>query len=606
MPALIFAQNISGYWQGVAYQPIGGSTDCYPVTIYFVQNGTSLSGTSYTYEAGTPYFAEMEVQGSISGNSINYKEPKILDKKDAPGFEWCLGYGNLNYNPATETIKGTLYGNTPSGFACQPATLEVYRLQIFSPLKYCKAGTYTLQVEGKNVKWYADKDLKTLLGTGNSLTKTINQSTIFYVTQTTQYCSTQSPAAEVQVVISNLKLANATLTQPDCTGKNGKIETSATGGEPPYLFSLDGSNFQPQKTFTNLTAGNYTLTLRDAQGCESTQTLTLTAPQPPLVSASASPADCGKQNGSATANATGGKAPFQFVWSTGATTQKIDNLTVGQFQVTVTDANGCSATASATVNGGGNVPEMSFQTKPAHCGTEVGEIYTSINGGKTPYSFDWNTGSHAKDLQKLAGGIYRVTVTDANGCSVLGEAEVKSSEKLQVSFDLKSVLLEKDSSQILTPKFNRATADGLKFEWSPAEGLSCTDCENPIASPSKPTRYILVATDANGCNGTAEIEVLPFVPKIEKVFLPNAFSPNDDGWNDEYETHLAEGVEFQSLQIFDRWGELVFETKNQAERWNGKFRGKNLQSDVFIAILKFKERDSGKENLKTTSVALMR
>ncbi len=605
LPGVFSAQNISGYWQGVAYQPNVGSTDCYPVTIYFVQNGTNLTGTSYTYEAGTPYFAEMNVVGKITGNTVEYDENFIIDKEDAPGFEWCLGYGNLTYNPNTETIKGTLHGTTPSGFPCVDAILEVYRLQILSPLTYCEPGTYTLNLDGHNVKWYADKNLTQLVGSGNSLTRNITQSTTFYVTQTTQFCSTPSPAAEIKVVISDLAFSNTTTVQPTCKS-GGSLNLAGSGGKSPYEFSINGGAFQTSGSFINLTAGNYTVILRDKNGCERTQTLTLSAPPSPEVTATASPADCGKQNGMAMASASGGTQPFSFDWENGATTQNIDNLAVGNYEVTATDANGCTATTSVSVPGGTNLPNLSFQIKDAPCGIAAGQIYTSIIGGVSPYDFDWSNGSHAKDLQNLAADEYFLTVTDAAGCSISTSAKVEGTEILTVNFAVDSIFIELGGSDFLTPIFNRPDVLDLKFEWSPTENLSCTDCQSPVASPTEPTIYTIIATDKNGCSGTASVVVEPMLPKYVDVFLPNIFSPNGDGVNDEFEPFFSDGAAFLELKIYDRWGELVFETKNPVERWDGKFRGKVLPSDVFACIFKYKDLNVGGEKLKTGSVALMR
>lgn len=606
MPLLGFAQNLTGYWQGVSYQPTGGSTDCYPVTIYLVQNGNSLSGTSYTYIDGTPYFAEMTAIGSVNGNAVNYTETKITDKNDAPGFEWCLGYGNLTYDPATETLEGKLFGVTESGWPCEEAYLEVYRLQILGPLTFCEGDQHTLTVEGQNVQWFADPDLKNPIGTGNSITRNIQQTTTFYVTQTTQFCSTPSPAAEVRVVISDLAFVAATVTQPTCLSP-GALDATAAGSIPPIEFSLNSGAFQPSGSFQNLPPGDYSLRIRDGNGCERAQTFSLAAPQNFSVSIAPVPADCGQTNGSATANVNG-TGNFEFEWSNGTRAQLIENVAAGTYTVTVSEANGSGCTASATIEilNASSAPVISLNASPTACGAANGEIKTDIFGGTQPYLFKWSTGGATKDLFNMSPGSYGLTVTDADGCSDTAFVEVGESVLLDAWFPADSVLIAIGEQTLLAFQTNVADSLIAQTEWSPAVGLSCANCPKPFASPSQPTTYILTLTDTRGCTASASVTVALAEPERLNLFIPNAFSPDDDGVNDRFEVFLGEGLTFQKMQVFDRWGNMVFESQNPADSWDGKHGSRVRAAEVFVYVFSYIENWRKLERKISGNVTVMR
>ena len=127
--------------------------------------------------------------------------------------------------------------------------------------------------------------------------------------------------------------------------------------------------------------------------------------------------------------------------------------------------------------------------------------------------------------------------------------------------------------------------DDAIFSWSPATWLSCTDCESPVAMPEETILYTLEVTDGNNCSSVDSILIsVIFNPGI---YVPNAFSPNGDGVNDVFYL-FGEGVaRVQLLQIFDRWGEMVFDKANflpgdPLHGWDGTFRGKPMDPGVFV------------------------
>jgi gliding motility-associated-like protein len=116
---------------------------------------------------------------------------------------------------------------------------------------------------------------------------------------------------------------------------------------------------------------------------------------------------------------------------------------------------------------------------------------------------------------------------------------------------------------------------GAIFSWSPMDGLSCTDCPNPIASPLSMTTYLVTVTAPNGCSKSAQALInvqLPCAP----VFIPTIFSPNNDGLNDQL-CVLGSCVMSLEYSIYNRWGELVFRSNRQSDCWDGTFGENPLQ-----------------------------
>jgi gliding motility-associated-like protein len=131
-------------------------------------------------------------------------------------------------------------------------------------------------------------------------------------------------------------------------------------------------------------------------------------------------------------------------------------------------------------------------------------------------------------------------------------------------------------------------AMGFPFYWWPSEGLSCTDCIYPEASPQLETWYHLAVLDDNGCVSDDSVLVVPYFP----VWVPNVFTPNQDGINDVFK---AEGVNIRGfhLTIFDRWGVLVFESFQLDEPWTGSFRGGEyfVPDDVYDWVIEYDSID---------------
>jgi gliding motility-associated-like protein len=135
-------------------------------------------------------------------------------------------------------------------------------------------------------------------------------------------------------------------------------------------------------------------------------------------------------------------------------------------------------------------------------------------------------------------------------------------------------------------------SDGIaSYTWTPARDLSCTDCATPVANPKFTTTYSVRVADTYGCTATAGVTVNVVCNK-ENYFVPNTFSPNGDGQNDVFMPRGRSIDRVSRMQIFNRWGEMVFERRNFAVNdksagWDGTHKGKPAVADVYVYVIEF-------------------
>ena len=206
-----------------------------------------------------------------------------------------------------------------------------------------------------------------------------------------------------------------------CFGlSDGFIDLSVTGGIAPYTY-LWNTGATTQDLF-NISGGNYSVTITDANGCSTIRNYSIAEPSSALaVTGAVTDESCfGDGQGAIALTITGGTAPYTYSWNHGPGTKDVAGLSRGTYQVTVTDNNGCSLTTDFTV-GGPNALQLSASVLPVDCnGAANGSIDVSVTGGVAPYTYNWSNGSTDQDLSNLAPGTYSLTLTDANGCSTFG------------------------------------------------------------------------------------------------------------------------------------------------------------------------------------------
>ena len=298
-------------------------------------------------------------------------------------------------------------------------------------------------------------------------------------------------SATASVTLSNpqsIYVRPIEIIQPDCNGGLGSISVEAYYGTAPYTF--EWSNGEVASSISELEPGVYRLTVTDANGCSSSRSFTISAPSQPSVSIDG--ASCST---SLTAVINGGTAPFTYEWSTGETTSTIDITEGGNYEVTVTDANGCSSTASVTAGDPSAAISLAYEVKPPTCnGDSDGSIDLTIEGGDGNYTIIWSNGATTEDLENLKAGTYTVTVSSGSGCSVTETIRVTAPQSIYIrTLEVKNINCLNVGGSISVEAFF-GTAP-YTFEWD--NGATGSSIENLEAGV-----YTLVVTDANGCSSS--------------------------------------------------------------------------------------------------------
>ena len=225
---------------------------------------------------------------------------------------------------------------------------------------------------------------------------------------------------------TELNFSNSSSSPAGCgDAADGQASVSVRGGVSPYTYRW--SSNATGATATGLVAGDYGVTVTDANGCAISRTVTVDGTPAPTVTAEQSQiVSCaGGTDGAAQATATGGTAPYAYVWSNGATTARITDVKGGTYQVTVTDANGCTDVAQVRINQSPALSLAGFVDNKLGCdGQPNGAVSAMAIGGVEPYSYVWSTGATESFLMGVGAGTYAATVTDAKGCTATTSIEL--------------------------------------------------------------------------------------------------------------------------------------------------------------------------------------
>lgn len=304
---------------------------------------------------------------------------------------------------------------------------------------------------------------------------------------------------------------------------------------------------------------------------------------------------------------------FSYSWSSTDGAILDDNTTLnpaidapGTYTLLVTNTeNGCTATDDVEVSQ--DIPEATSTTIQPLCFGDSGQIsFENITGGAPPYVYSINGGDtyeNTPSFQVQAPGTYTLIVQDVNGCEAVLTTSIVQPDSLVVLMAPETAEINYGESQAIQLQSNYPLGELTNITWSPNPGLDCYDCLSPIASPRLSTVYQVTATNANGCRDQASIRII--VKKDIPVYIPTAFSPNGDGNNDWFTVYAGQGTitNIRSMQIFNRWGEQVFQNQNfqpnvPAEGWDGLFRNQYLNPGVFAYVVEVEYFDGTTDLLK--------
>jgi gliding motility-associated-like protein len=297
--------------------------------------------------------------------------------------------------------------------------------------------------------------------------------------------------------------------------------------------------------------------------------------------------NCSNADGLIEVMASGGSAPYTFEWSNAQGEQLLTDLSAGSYELTVTDALGCTSTAMAEIQDLSGPEIAVIDVIDADCDGRNSQVNITLINNDDEVEITWKnavgeivfTGAN---VQNLTPGTYEIDVTNIAGCVSTETVVIGQSDGVSLTLN-DHIRMDLGADTRIETFVN---SNDVVFEWFPTEGLSCTDCPNPIANPTETMRYTVTVTNSNGCSTTNEV-VVQVVPK-EDVFIPNAFSPNGDGINDFFTVYGGSNVaSIKNMRVFDRWGTELYGNEDfmpnlEQEGWNGTFKGEVLDMGVYI------------------------
>lgn len=420
--------------------------------------------------------------GGITGNNINVSAAGLYTVTATDG------------NNCTGTLSVDVTADT------QPPTISAGANQSIT----CPGGNVVLQGTGPTGAQYtilwttSNGNITSGASTYNPVVNAAGTYTLA-VTNNTNGCQSQAttmvtgPPAAISITL--------TPTNITCAGlNNGQISSQVSGGGGGYMYSW--SNMATTQNISNLGPGSYTLTVTDANGCTATSTTTITSPSALTVNVSTTnQTQVGVNNGTATANPTGGTGGYTYAWSNSGTTQTINNLQPGNYSVTVTDGNGCTAiasgvvtgitcTLSATINISGNI----------NCfgGTNGALIASPQNAQGTP-TYLWSTGATTQQINNLGANSYQLTITDGVGCTATASINLTQPSELNVSVNATQMTGVGNNDGAINSSTSGGTGS-YNYLWS--NGASTQNISNLA-----PGIYTLTVSDANGCTKTASATI---------------------------------------------------------------------------------------------------
>ena len=317
----------------------------------------------------------------------------------------------------------------------------------------------------------------------------------------------------------------------------------------------------------------------------------------------------GRSDGSAMANVSG-VPPYTYLWSTNHTDQLVTGLSSGSYAVSITDGNGCMTDGVITLT---EPPafRIGFEVSEPDCfGQQVGSITVKPNGGVGPYTYsiDGTVFQASPDFTGLSEGVYQITSLDANDCNATEIISIDIPLMVHVELGDDQVISLGDSAN-LQAVINLPFDSLSSIVWTGIDSIDCPNCLTQIVAPIITTAYTVSVTSTDGCADRDSLTV--FVATDHAIYIPNIFSPNGDGINDQLTISMGQGVkEITAFTIFDRWGNMVFQAEHilptgTAVSWDGKLKGELLNPAVFTYMM-IAEFEDGQREVRYGDVTLIR
>lgn len=404
-----------------------------------------------------------------------------------------------------------------------------------------------------------------------------------------------------------------------CSGSDdGSITIEANGGTAPFQFFINQDSADIG-IFENLPEGEYAFYIQDRNNCISDiERIEITSPEVLAATVSTNHVVCPNGNsGEAFIFPSGGTEPYSYIWNNGLTTNSATSLRTGAYEITISDAQGCQANYSFTIQEPNSITH-NLEIQPTSCygGGDGSFFINNTTGGSPPYQYYFNDSLlMIGDLfiDSLSAGSYILKTIDQKNCAHQEIILIQEPAQLEVDLGEDQTIVLGQSTTI--PINFSGGFDTISYLISPMTYLDCYqsdyyNCSEPtVFQPLKDTNYEITLIDGHGCMATDEIAIT-VTPADHFIYMANVFNPYSSNGNELFFTQATSAVaQIKSFKIFNRWGAPVFSKTNflpndKAFGWDGNLKGEMVNTGVYIYRVVFETID-GVEMQQTGDVTVI-
>jgi len=518
-------------------------------------------------------------------------------------FQWFRN-GTLLQNETNPTLTTTQTGNYSVVFfngSCTGPASNVVTVAPSQPITFstsatanpsCTTSTGTITITGvtggSGGMYLYSRDNGANFQTSNTFPG-IPTGTYQIVVRDTSGCISSPSSVTLQPYVSSLS-GTVSKTDITCTQSSGSATITPSGGLGPYQFRLNNGSYQNSNVYPSLAVGNYRVTIRDAVGCTFEVNFTINQVASTLnATANITNATCGLANGSVVVTATGGAPGYTYSLDSAAyvTTNSFTNVSAGPHKVFVKDQAGCIFTLMFNVNNTGTVPNLVITNPQDICPNTTANLQLpavtagSDNGLVYSYWTDTTAATVLTNPTAVTAGKYFIKATNNAGCSTIKPVTVGAQTVAAGTVSPRGqVQLCRGESLVLT------ASAGTTYQWYRNDTLIPNARASTIRTFIDGNFSVLISngTCAVMSKDTVRVRLQDCIPD-PKVLVPTAFTPNRNGANDVMRPILYNISELRLFKVFNRWGQVVYETKLMGAGWDGTIKGTLQPSDTYTWIV---------------------
>lgn len=414
-------------------------------------------------------------------------------------------------------------------------------------------------------------------------------------------------AQAATVVEGDFVLPDFTLTtgEINCQQPSATLEAASQMADINYTWTLPTGDHLTGAIITTNIPGDFTVTAQGPNGCTADgTTFVVDNGAPPSIETTDGVVACDQPTTTLTAASNDPAVIFTWTFPDGTTAVGPDITTSlpGIYNIVALAQNGCANDTIASVTQGADpMLTADLEVMPPTCfGFADGSIEISAgNGGAAPYEFTLEGIGVGSSFQNLPAGNYQLQITDANGC--LGDSLLQLAEPEEVTVEIGQDQFI-NQGELVTLNM-QASITPASIEWFGPNGQTWQGVTSLTINPMKTGMYSIVISDVSSCRSSDTTNI--YINSEAQAFLPTAFSPNGDGNNDRITVFAGSDVKrIAHLQVFDRWGELVFDDKDFAPNddltlgWDGRHEGRTMDPALFVVMAEVEFLDGTKKLLK--------